>query len=243
MKGFLSGSVGHCEHNWKLWLFWQDGNHTTFHRALDKMWVTARNQTSSVRRGWQQWRPSPWKVDRLPGMTPVPTLHTKNVITVLNQHDWGLVFADHAEYRRRGQTPPSTLVGWSFVDVFSSGVGQKCILEFDWGTGLSVPGESHWSQDSRKMNNCRKNCRESSAPIWECLICPLLSDCTKRCFQSPLKNLTHCSLSPASKIIRLTSSVSEEVALVPGNKWIGTDTVAITHVPTLCRTLTWHCEQ
>lgn len=49
MKGFLSGSVGHCEQNWKLWLFWQDGNHTAFHRALDKMWVTDRNQTSSVR--------------------------------------------------------------------------------------------------------------------------------------------------------------------------------------------------
>lgn len=123
MKGFLSGSVGHCEQNWKLWLFWQDGNHTAFHRTLDKMWVTDRNQTSSVHRGWQQCRPSPWKVDRLPVMTSVPTLHTKNVITVLNQHDWGFVSADRAEYRRRGQTPPSTLVGWSFVDVFSSGVG------------------------------------------------------------------------------------------------------------------------
>lgn len=92
MKGFLSGSVGHCEQNWKLWLFWQDGNHNTLHRALDKMWVTDRNQTSYVHRGWRQSRPSPLKVDMLPLMISVSTLHTENVITVLNLHHCSLSF-------------------------------------------------------------------------------------------------------------------------------------------------------
>lgn len=79
-------------------------------------------------------------------------------------------------------------------------------------------------------------CRAST--IWEPLICPLLSDCAKWVFLNQhLKNFTLCSMSPATKIIRLTCSAAEESALGAGNKWMRTDTVIVILASTLCGTL------
>lgn len=56
--------------------------------------------------------------------------------------------------------------------------------------------------------------------VSEFLICPLMSECTKWFFLNQhLKNFTLCSMSLATKIIRLTQSTAQGSALVARNKW------------------------
>lgn len=83
-----------------------------------------------------------------------------------------------------------------------------------------------------------------ASTVWELLICPLLSDCTKWVFLNQhLKSFTLCSMSPATKIIKLTRSAAEESALGAGNKWMWTGTVTAILAFTLYKTLAWQCGQ
>lgn len=77
-----------------------------------------------------------------------------------------------------------------------------------------------------------------ASAAWEFLICPLLSDCTKWVLlNQQLKIFTLCSVSPATKIIKLTCSAAKKSALGAGNKWIWTDTVILILASKLCGTL------
>ena len=66
----------------------------------------------------------------------------------------------------------------------------------EW-TFRNVSRKSHWLQNNNNSNNHRVGCAPT---LWETLICPLLSDCTTWVFLNQhLKNVTLCSMSPASK--------------------------------------------
>lgn len=91
--------------------------------------------------------------------------------------------------------------------------------------------------DQRIINNSNNHRVCCASTIWEPLIRPLLSDCTKWVFLNQrLKNFTLCSMSPATKIIKLTCSAAVESALGAGNKWMWTDTVIVILASTLCGT-------
>lgn len=113
----------------------------------------------------------------------------------------------------------------------------------EW-TFRNVSRKSHWLANNNNSNS-NSNHRVCCAPtLWETLICPLLSDCTTWVFLNQhLKNFTLCSMSPASKIIKLTCSAAEESALGAGNKWMWTDTVTVIPSSTLCGTSAWQCGQ
>lgn len=74
-----------------------------------------------------------------------------------------------------------------------------------------------------------------ASTVCELLICSLLSDCTKWVFLNlHLKMFTLCSMSPATKIIKLTCSAAEASSLGAGNQWMWADTVIVSLASTLC---------
>lgn len=104
------------------------------------------------------------------------------------------------------------------------------LKEHHLGVCLGNPNEINKNND--------KYHRDLESSSWECFICLLLFDFTKCVFPSQhLRNASLCSMSPATKIIKLTYRVAKESALGVGNKQMRLDTVIVMLPSTLCGTL------